>query len=416
MEEGYQIKFYKNKWLWVIASIILFLIVLFFFRKNLDRISVKADPVKRQALVITVTATSTGTIKSDNEAKIVAQRVGRITKLLFDEGDRVKTGETVAELDKDEVYYNLKMAEATLQKAEFIVGQMKASYDSFKVEIDRNIDKAQAVFSEAESRRKRYRELGEKGYVTEMDVEVVQKEYDIAKANLNSTIASRNLVKAKADEIKAQEQAVKEAMNNLSIARLNHEYSFIRPPISGVATSRPVKLGEGVTKGTLIAAVVSTESMYVEAFIDEADVAKVRTGEKVNITMDAYPGKIFTGEVYRISPVVLGGKQETRTFEVRVRIKEGNIVIKPGMSADIEIIVDSVPDTLIVPSQSVIEKSGRKFVYVVRGSKARLINVETGRFNWSFTEIKSGVKEGDEVVINTDVSGLRDGVRVRKTP
>lgn len=406
-------KFHRKKW-FAVTAILLAVIVSVILRKTFTYIDVRVEPVRMQNLTITVTATSTGTIKSDNEAKITARRTGRVTRLYFDEGDIVKAGEIVAELDKEEAHYSLKMAEAALQKAELIVDNLNASYASFKADVEGNIDRAKAALSEVESRRKRYLSLQEKGYVAAMDVEAIQKEYDIAKANLISAISSREMLKAKSDEIKAQEASVREARNSLALSRLNYEYSFVRSPISGVITSRPAKLGEGVQKGSVIAMVVSTEQMYVEAFIDEADVAKVRIGQKVNITMDAYPGRVFAGEVYRVSPVVLGGKQETRTFEVRVKFKEDVAVIRPGMSADIEIIVANIENVLIVPSQAVIERDGKRYVYTVKDSTARLINIETGRFNWNFTEVRAGIKQGEEIITNTDASGLRDGARVRR--
>lgn len=380
----------------------------------LNAIKVKTQAVKRMGLNITVTATSTGTIKSDNEAKITAQRIGRITRLMFEEGDIIKEGQVIAELEAEEAFYNMKLSEATLNKTRFVLEQMKAAYESLRVSVEKDIEKARAILTEVDSRRKRLLELKEMGYVTDMDIDAVQKEYEVAKANLESTIASRETLKAKLSEIKAQEEAVREALNSFNIAKLNYDYSFIRSPISGVITSRPVKIGEGVNKGSHIATVVSTGSMYIEAFIDEADVAKVRIGQEVNITMDSYPGKVFKGEVYRISPVVLGGKQETRTFEVRVRLKDKDILIKPGMSADIEIIVESIPNVLALPSQAVVEKEGKRYVYIIRDSRARLTPVDLGRFNWTFYEVLSGVKEGDKVIINTDVEGLKEGVRVKE--
>lgn len=397
----------------LIIAVLLVLIVSLISVRNLKQVDVKSETVKRQSLTMSVTATSTGTIKSDNEAKITAQRAGRLEKLTVDEGDHVKSGGVVAEIDKEEAYYNLQMAEASLRKAEFILNQLISNHNSFKVDVEKNIERAKATFLEVESRLKRFTGLKEKEYVSEMDMEAVQKEYDVAKANLGSAIAARDQVKARAEELKAQEANIKEANNHLAISKLNSQYSFITSPISGIVTSRPVRLGEGVTKGSVIATVVSTDSLYIEAFIDEADVAKAKTGQKVNIIMDAYPERVFTGEVYRISPVVLGGKQETRTFEVRTRFKDIPPVIKPGMSADIEIIVESIENALVIPSQSLFEKEGRKFVYIVRDSRARLVRIEIGRFNWNFTEVKSGIKEGDEVVVNTGAAELKDGIRVR---
>lgn len=410
MEKG----FFVKKWIWILAILVLIIIAIF-IAGSFNSVKVKTEIVKRRNIEITVTATSTGTIKSDIEAKITTQRIGRITKLYFDEGDIVKEGQVVAELESNEAYYNMKLSEAMLNKARFVLEQMNAAYDSMKVDVEKNIEKAKAVLIEVDNRRKRLFELKERGYVTEMDIDMVQKEYEIARANLDSAIASRDTLKAKESEIKAQEQAVREATNSFNLAKLNYDYSFIRSPISGVITSRPVKLGEGVNKGSLIATVVSTESMYIEAFIDEADVARVKTGQIVNITMDSYPNRIFKGEVFRISPVVLGGKQETRTFEVRVRFKDKGLQIKPGMSADIEIIVESIPDVIAIPSQAIIEKDGKKYVYIIKDSKAHLIPLEIGRFNWTLSEVLSGLKEGNIIIINPEVEGLKEGARIKKS-
>lgn len=404
----------KRKKVLLFTLIVIFIIVSAVITTNyLNGIKVKSEVVRRIGLDITVTATSTGTIKSDNEAKITAQRIGWIRKLRFEEGDLVKAGEVIAELDSDEALYNMKLAEATLSKTRFILDQMKASYESLRVSIAKDIEKAKAVLTEVDNRRKRLLELKQQGYVTEMDIDMVQKEFEVAKANLDSAIASKETLKAKQSEIKAQEEVVKEALNSFNLTKLNYDRSFIRSPISGVITSRPVRIGEGVNSGSLIATVVSTKSMYIEAFIDEADVAKVRIGEEVNITMDSYPGKVFKGEVYKISPVVLGGKQETRTFEVRVRLKDKDILIKPGMSADIEIVVESISDVLAVPSQAVVEREGEKYVYIIKDSRARLTPIRVGRFNWTFYEVLSGIKEGDKVIINPEVEGLKDGGRVK---
>lgn len=405
--------FYRNKWFWAIAIILLLSSSLFLYLKVFNAPSVKVLKAVRQRLIITVTATSTGTIKSDHDAKITARRTGRITSLMIEEGDIVKNGSVVAELDRAEALHNLSMAEATFQKSEHILNQIKASFDFFKVDIEKNIDKARATLSETESRLKRFTGLKEMEFISDMDLDSVQKEYAVAKANLASAIASREQVKAKASEIKAQEAAVIEAKDNRAISRLAYEYSFVTSPLSGVITSRPVKLGEGTAASTLIATVVSFDSLYIEAFIDEADVAKISRGQLVNIAMDAYPGMVYAGEVYRISPVVLGGKQETRTFEARVRFKNTPPVIKPGMSADIEIQVDSIDNALVIPSQAITEKEGKKFVYIVKDSRLKLVTINPGKFNWNLTEVKSGISEGDDVVINTETQKLKEGMRAK---
>jgi multidrug resistance efflux pump len=336
---------YKRWSFWIIL-IAMLLTVLFILKMTFSAVDVKTTPVSRQEIAITVTATSTGTIKSETEVKITAQRIGKITKLFVEEGSIVKPGSMIAELDPDEVHLSLQSARALLEKAQSRLKELRNSHDSLKVEIETNIEKAKAVLKEAEVRFKRFDDLKEKGYMAQMDVDSVQKEYEVAKASLESAIAAKNRITAQTEELRAQEAAVREAESSLSLAKLNYDYSFIKSPISGVVTSRPVKVGETTVKGALVVHVVAMDDLYIEAFIDEADVAKVKLRQQVNISMDAYQGNIFKGEIYLISPVVLGGKQETRTFEVRTRIKEKGITIKPGMSADVEIIVDNIKNAL----------------------------------------------------------------------
>ncbi|GAB4541819.1 MAG: hypothetical protein Fur0020_11280 [Thermodesulfovibrionia bacterium] len=165
--------------------------------------------------------------------------------------------------------------------------------------------------------------------------------------------------------------------------------------------------------GQRIVSIVDPSSLYISAPIDEADVSSVSIGQDVRITMDAYPDKVFNGKVIRLSPIVTGARLETKTFEVRVSVPHEGIIIKPGMSADVEIITDRVSGVIAVPSQVVIEKGSQHFVYVVESGRARLRNVETGLFNWSLTEIRNGLSEGETVIFTPDRTDFKEGVRVR---
>lgn len=384
------------------------------FLKNSGGTDVKTTTANIQPLLITITATSTGTVKAETEASISAQRMGRVNRLLFDEGFVVDKNSVIAELDSENAYLDLKLAEATLQRTKARLAEINASFNALKADIEANINKAEAILIETEKRLKRAKELIKHGYITEVELDATEKEYAVARAAYESALSGRKQVEARLYETKAQEAAVNEAEQSFLIAKLNYDYSFIRSPISGVVTSRAIKLGDTVAKGTVLGSVVATDSLYVEGLIDEADIAKVSVGKEANITMDAYYGRIFKGEVYRVSPVVTGGKQETRTFEVRIRFKELPPAIKPGMSAEIEIIVDKVDNALVVPSQAVFERDGNSFLYIVKDSKARLIKVDARRSNWTYTEIISGIKEGDEVIINPEAPKLRDGARVKR--
>jgi RND family efflux transporter MFP subunit len=338
--------------------------VFFFLNRYLASIEVNGFYVKRQDLEVTITATSTGTIKSETEVNITSQRSGRISRLYVEQGDRVKAGDMIAELDTSEVIANLNKAKADLKKAEI-------DFENAKVEYKRK----EALFKESL---------------------LTQQQFDEAKRLLSITNAELERARAV-----------------LEVSRLQYEYSFIRTPVEGVIAERLVEVGDTTIKGTLIASVVDPDNLYIKAPIDEADIDSVALGQMVKITMDAYPDRIFYGKVLKISPIVIGARHEARTFEVRASISDGDIVLKPGMSADIEIVTKKIEDTLVVPSQAVIEEGDKKIVYVFDDGRAKRREVLIGIYNWNFTEIKNGLTEGEMVIIPPDKPGFREGVRVK---
>jgi len=129
--------------------------------------------------------------------------------------------------------------------------------------------------------------------------------------------------------------------------------------------------------------------------------------------LEALPGRTLRGRLYKISPVVSGERQAARTFGIRVALEEGKEFVKPGMSADVEVIVARRRDALFVPTQAILEREGKKRVYVVADGQARVATVSVGESNWSSTEILEGLREGDRVVVNPDAPGLAEGARVR---
>lgn len=406
---------YRKTGFWLLL-LLTGVIAFFVLRGMYSKVEVKTVPVERRDFEVTVTATATGTIKSDDEVKVSAQRAGRVSKLHVVEGDTLKKGDPVAELDPEEASIGLELAEATLQRTKAALDEALAAYEPLRAEVEASIQKAEATLKDAEENVKRHRGLLEKGYIPKSELDRADRDYEIARASLDSALAGRGQLKAKAEEITARKAAVKEADKSLALSRLNYEYSFLKTPISGIVTSVPVKVGETVMMGAVVASMIAMESLYVESFVDEADVDKVKEGQEVMITMDAYPEQTFKGVVYMISPVVTGGRLEARTFEVRTRFKDNDMVLKSGMSADVEIVVGRVRNVLVLPAQAVIERDGKKLVYVNEDSRARLREIKTGLSTWTTTEVVSGLKEGEEVVITVDAPGLKEGKMLKAEP
>jgi RND family efflux transporter MFP subunit len=354
----------KSKLFW--TAVIAVVGVLFFVLNGKKPVSVKAIELKPGELRVILNATTTSTIKSETEVILSAQRTGRVVKLPVQEGDLVRKGSLVAQLD---------LTEESVQ-SESVLGQSKATYE------------------EAEKSLKRLEGLFNKGMVAQQDLDATRRIYEVAKS---------------------QYQAARED------ASVKRDYSFVRAPFDGVIAKKYTEVGELLLPGKQIVTIVNPDKIYVLSTIDEVDVGRLKLGQPVTITVDAFPGEKFPGTVRRISPIVSGGKLETRTADVWIYFDKKDKRMKSGMSADVEIQITTLRDVLSVPSQAVIEREGKKQVYIVEGknvhpgvtARARLRPVALGETNWSFTQITKGLSSGEYIITTPETEGLNDGVKVK---
>jgi RND family efflux transporter MFP subunit len=357
-------KIAKSKLVWL--AVLAVVLIIIFAMSGKKALSVKVVELKPGELRVIVNATTTSTVKSETEVTLSAQRTGRVVELPVKEGDVVKAGTLIARLD---------LAEESVQTGNALA-QSKATYE------------------EAEKNLKRSEDLFNKGMISQQDFEAVRRTHDVAKSQYQASVAD---------------------------AGVKREYSVIRAPLDGVIAKKSTEVGELLLPGKQIVTIVNPDRIYVLATIDEVDVGRLKLGQPVTITVDAFPGQIYQGAIKRISPIVSGGKLETRTADVWIYFNEKQQKIKPGMSADVEILVSTLLSVLSVPSQAVIEREGKKQVFIATGSPvktgekavAKLKPVEIGETNWSFTQVTKGLTAGEFVITTPEVDGLKDGAKVK---
>ena len=404
------------------------LALLVLYRAGSHELVVQAAVAAKRDLEMTVPSSSVGIVKSDHDIKITAQRAGRITALMADEGDAVKKDRLIAQLDPAQALQNLNSARSAYDQAEAELEELKITDKPIEEEAGAAVREAKAAYSESDQNFKRIEQLRQKGIVSQAELDSAMGQRDMKKAAYDSAVAAKEKASANSSKIKAQEAAVREAGAALQIARLEYGYSFIKAPASGVISERPVKVGQFVQQGSLIAGLTDMKSLYIEAAMDEADAGNVALGDEAVLKMDAFPGLAFRGSVYVISPLVQGKQYEAKTFQVRIRLVPEQStktelsaatpaalrLVKPGMSADVEIIAKRLKGALAVPAQSIFEgEGGGHFVYVIKDGRARLREVTIGMQGTDYTQILSGLNEGDQVVSTLDVTGLADGARVK---
>jgi HlyD family secretion protein len=360
-------KLLKSRIAWTIAGVALLAFI--FMARGGKEVSVKVFELTPGELRVIVNATTTSTVKSETEVTLSAQRTGRVVRLPVKEGDRVKAGQLIARLD---------LTEEEVQ-AESVLEQSRATFD----EADKNLQRMQGLF--------------DKGMISQQDLDAVRRAYEVAKSQYD---AARDDVRVKKD------------------------YSVIRAPFDGVISKKYTEVGEMLMPGKQIVTLVNPDRIYVLATIDEVDVGRLKRGLPVTITVDAFPGEIYRGTIRRISPIVSGGKLETRTADVWIYFDKKQPQIKPGMSADVEILVTTLQNVLSVPSQAVVERGGKKQVFVAEGGPlkpgdttvARLRPIKVGETNWSFTQVAGGLKTGEWVITTPEASGLKDGAKIKIEP
>ena len=232
-----------------------------------------------------------------------------------------------------------------------------------------------------------------------INLEQIEREYNRAVQLLEIGAGTQQAV----DQLKAQLDAAKSQYDNLL------ENTVLRSPITGVVTARNYDPGDMTGSLPVLTVGQLTPVVKVMINVSENDLATLKAGQDVEVTFDAFPGETFQGKVQRIYPTV---DTATRTFEVEVRIANGQERLKPGMFARVSIDLAS-RNNVVVPDRAVVKQtgSGNKYVYVLNGSTVSYKRVELGRRLDNAYELISGIEDGDTVVI-TGQSRLADGVRV----
>jgi len=384
-------------------------------------VAVRIVTLRRENMVISVSATATGTLESEAEVNLRAEVSGRIRRLFVDEGDRVRRGQVVAELDPQEANSQVALARAELATARARLEEEQAGVLMLGERIRTRIQESRATLERTARDLERLKALHAEGAIARQQLDLAQAEYDVAAAAHAAAVADRDQVKVKEYQVAAARAAVIQREAQLRLAEVQQSRMIIRSPITGLVTRRMANEGEvvglgggsTVTLGGPLFALVDLDRLYVRATIDEFDARRIRLGQEVRVTLEALPGRTLRGRLYKISPAVSGERQEARTFGIRVALEEGEEFVKPGMSADVEVIVATRNNALFVPTQVILEREGKKRVYVVVEGRARATTVKLGESNWSSTEILEGLREGDRIIVNPDTPGLSDGGRVR---
>jgi HlyD family secretion protein len=383
----------------VVVVVLLFAGVLFAFSHGGTKIDpTKLAKVEKGDLAKSVVAT--GKVEPITKVEVKSKASGIVKKLLVDAGDKVKKGQLLAQLDKLEIQAQVEQSKASLQAAEANLTSSKADWERAKVDAEgpevpmtkRGYDRAQGMAKD--------------GVVSQSALDDAEKEYKMA---LNKQNVAKAQITVLAGKIAQSQAQIAESRANLDQLEEQLSYTDITSPIDGVILSRDVELGDAVSSilvlgssATLVMTLGDTSSVYVKGKVDESDIGRVYLQQPARIKVESFKDKTFNGVVTKISPMGVE-KDNVTTFEVRASINNPGGELKAEMTANAEIILEEHKNVLQIPEGAILYDKDKKASVEIPDPKAKdgkdKIAVSIGISNGAKTEVLSGLKEGQDVVL-----------------
>ncbi|MEA5505482.1 efflux RND transporter periplasmic adaptor subunit [Halotia wernerae UHCC 0503] len=437
------------------------------------RRQILTQPVERQNLTITISAN--GTVKPERSINLSPKNSGILKKLLVKEGDIVKKGQILAYIDDSNLrgqltsaQGQLAQAEANLQKAQAgnrpqDIAQAQAQLDEAQANLQKvqagnrpqdiaqaqaRLNSAQANLSKASDNFRRNQQLYNAGAISLQSLNQTRADRDSAQAAVNEAQQALALQKAgsRLEDIEQARAVVKQRQEALALlkagtrredidvanaqvisargslqniqAQIND--TIIRAPFEGLVTKKYADPGAFVTPTTSASSVSSAVSSSilslastneVAANLAETNISKIRLGQPVTIRADAYPGKTFTGKVSQIAAQAVV-EQNVTSFEVRVSLSDSQRLLRSGMNVAADFQAGQLQNVLVVPTASVVRRENATGVFVAGvDEKPVFTRIETGVTVDNFTEVKSGLKGNEKVLLS-----FPPGTRPQSTP
>ncbi len=336
-------------------------------------VSVRVARVARGRVEETVSSTKAGAIRSRAAASLSVDVAGTVVELPVREGHAAKRGDLLLRVDRRD-------PEAALASAKWEAKVLEAL-----------VREARAQHADAVRERDRLRSAGEA--ITKLQFEQAQGRVDVREA----------MVIAAEGRLEQQRAALERAQ--VAVARCD-----LRAPFDGVVTERFVELGEWASPGKSVLRLVALERLYVRAEIDEVDLGRLKPDLPARVTLDPWKDRKLPGKLGRIAPYVSEVQDQNRTVEVEVELVDppADMGLRPGISADVEVVVRDKGEVLRVPTVALTE--GDRVLVVGADGIVRARRIQAGVRNWEWAEVAGGLAEGDRVVVSLESEQVKDGV------
>ncbi|MFL5438360.1 MAG: efflux RND transporter periplasmic adaptor subunit [Myxococcales bacterium] len=365
--------------------------------------AIETAPAARRTLRSQVQATGVVRARTGAEVKVGARISGRVERLLANVGDRVKRGAPIAQLEDRDLRARVARADADLAaaRAQLALVQRGARAEEIQ-EAEAAVAQAEAEDGLASVSEGRTRSLAEQGYVGREDADRARRDADVARARLASARSRLMLVRNRAlpEEVALADARVRQAQAARDEAAASLSYATIAAPIEGVIAQVATQEGETVSAGLnapTFVTLIDLDRLEVAAYVDEVDVGRVRTGQRATFTVDAFPDVDFAGAITAVYPRAVI-QSNVVNYITTIAIEDSKGRLKPDMTATVTIALDERTDVVAVPDRAVRRERGKTVVRIATEAGGTR-EVKTGLRGGGFTEIVSGIAEGERVVL-----------------
>lgn len=383
------------------------------------RMGLTVAPVRRQSLALSIKATGQIEISPNRKVEVTTPIIGTVTQLLAQPGDRVQAGQPVAILSSSEIaglrvdsIQKRSEAEADLRKAEADLRLAQQNTVRQRQIASADLQQARSQLAFAQEKYDRDRDLLKVGaiprrQVLETETQLMEAKSVVAKSasRLEFLQAESDLQKAQSDlslarsRIQLSDAGYEARLKQLGASANTNETITIKAPIAGTVADREVTLGEsGQDAGKPIMTILNDRSVLVAANIYEKDLGQVQVGQQVRVKVASLPNRTFVGRISVIGSAVEG---ETRVVPVKAELDNPDGLLKPGMFAELNLLTGrSSAVVLAIPQSAIVETNDKKtVVFVQNGNAYQPAEVSLGQTSGDLVEIKSGLFDGDRVVV-----------------
>jgi len=371
------------------------------------------EPVHSTASVIrrdfSSSVLATGAVRPQvgAEVRVGARISGKVERLLANIGDFVKKGQILAELEKADLSAVVEQRNAELVMAEARMSEVETLRPREIKKAETDVARWQATMEFSKKELARENDLLGRDFTSQQARDQAQEKFSVAAAQYNAAIEVLDLARKKyTEDIKQAKAEIAITKAVLSNAEVRLSYATITAPISGVIASVATQEGETVAAGLnapTFVTIIDLKRLQVDAYVDEVDIGKIRSGQEAVFTVDAFPAKEFNGKVTAIYPKAVI-QENVVNYDVVIDITDAyDGLLRPEMTASVTISLEKRKQALAVPAKAVKRKQGKNVVYIMTKTGLETRQVKIGWKDGQWIEIVVGVKEGQAVLLEKPI-------------